>query len=156
MYAPDSPASGGSLELEKKIYFGIHCLWSLVSASTGAMAMHWAEVNHGYLPRGMTWIGPSFIIAAVVGLAILYWVLFGPELWSKWACAGCTTLGLLISLGNIFGPNTMIGLRMFPQLQGFDDHALHSFVLVTGIMQLLWTSYFISILSRDALRKQAM
>jgi hypothetical protein len=43
---------------------------------------------------------------------------------------------------------------MLPQLQGFSDHALQSFNIVTGILSLLWTGWFVSILVRDAMKKQ--
>jgi hypothetical protein len=154
-FAPDSAVgSGSTLDLEKKIYFGLHCLWTLVIAGLGSLTLGQVDLGMGVSPGVRDWIGPTIWISALLGLAILFWVLFGTELWSKWACLGCTGLGLLGTLGSIFSTASATQLRIFPQLQGFSDHALQSYQIVTGLLQLMWTGWFLSILARDAMRKQ--
>ena len=137
-YGGSSGADGGYLETEKKVFVAVLGLYML------------AQVGFGFMGSAAVGIGTLVVGAIVFGL--YYWAMFGPELWTKWTCTGCLGLGLIATLVNMFSGATY--LHLIPQLQGFSDHALQSFLLVSGILQLLWTGWIISILVRDALYKQ--
>ena len=131
---------GDPLDVEKKIYFGLQCLWVLLLTVVFLLSL--------------PWMGAVMLVSGAIGMAILYWTLFGPELWSKWACLSCSGLGLMGTFGSLFTASSVTSLRMLPQLQGFSDHALQSYNIVSALFSLVWSAWFISILLRDALRKQ--
>jgi hypothetical protein len=133
MYSPDARSSGGSLEVEKKVFLGLQVLWILV------------QVVGGFMADPMTGV-LTLVIGAVI-LGLYYWVFMGEELWAKWACTGCLGLGAISTLVTMFsGAGYM---KLLPQLQGVSESAINSFLLVVGIIQLLWTGWIISILWRD-------
>jgi len=147
IYAPERAVkTGDGLTMEKNIYFGIACLGGLLQVIGG-----FAGAGSSPLGAGP---GVGSIIGALIGLGILYWVLFGEELWAKWACAGCQGIGLISVFGLVASGGSM--LASMPQLQGVDPGAISSFLLVLGLVQIAWVGWFISILMRDISQRQGV
>jgi hypothetical protein len=144
MYAAGERVRGetpGSLNLEKMIFFGILSVSVLIQIVAGFGG---GAFSASFGPAAT---GISLLIAGVVVLGLYYWALFGEEVWGKWTCLGCAGFGLLSTLGTMFTGAS--ALQQLPQLQGVSSQAISSFLLVFGVLQVLWVGWLISILWRD-------
>ncbi|MDQ3023446.1 MAG: hypothetical protein M3R04_03520 [bacterium] len=134
----------GSLNTEKMIYFGVTCAWvalTMISGFSGYSAAQAISPMAG---------GFAMLVGGLITLGLYYWVLFGEEVWGKWTCLGCTGFALLSAFGTMFTGAS--ALQALPQLQSVSAQAIQSFLLVVGIIQVLWSGWLLSILWRDVQR----
>jgi hypothetical protein len=144
-YEPAPERINDSLDIEKKIYFGLQALVGiamlLVLIFAGGVLSAMGSLGSGSdasLVMGGAVVGG--FIGMAIALAILWFVLFGNQVWAKWCCGGCTGLSFVF---------TVIGF-MLPaatMMKGQQE-------MVSSILQFGISCWFLSILWRDIQRSQ--
>ncbi len=147
-YESAPPPNTGSLDIEKKIYFGLQVASNLflavmliigagfASSAAGMRELAELDVPPGVIPG----IVVIVVIAQFLGLALSWFVLFSDQTWIKWTCGGCTALSLLFVLIGMFAP-------VASAIEGGSN-------IFSGIIQLALSGWFLSILWRDIQRLQ--
>ncbi|MBN2082759.1 hypothetical protein JW859_11225 [bacterium] len=141
-YAADS-GKYPTLGTEKKILFGIQAGCALLQIITVLVIGMMASVAGDLAPNLV-----GEILGAIIGLGVLWYVLFNAEVWMKRACIGCQGCNLI---GGVFillfaaSPSILQALNISTY-----DHNLYIMILWIVIApQLIWNSWIIYILWRD-------
>lgn len=131
-----SPQGGSvdSLIIEKYIYFAIHLVAGIIFTIMAAFGI----ANFMPFPGGtLTAVIVGLIFAEAIQLGIIWFVLFGSAIWSKWCCGGCAVIGVLGGLG------TALGISNAAQASSGPGDA------IIGTLQLAMNIWLITILWRD-------
>jgi hypothetical protein len=137
-FLPGERRSGSAgLEIEKKIFFGLQAVSMLIIFFAFLLGGQMFMTEAGLYTVSMLTLGVIIVITFALILGLYYWVLFGSEVWAKWTCMGCVGLSAVSALSGIF---FAAGVSTLPGAGG------NAF---TGIINLLITGWFISILWRD-------
>jgi len=149
--APYEQAYGASqeysdpLQMEKTIYFWIVVVSNIL---VGILNMIGQSAAGGGASGFF-----AMAIGTLIGIGILYWVLFGETIWAKWCCLGCSAIELFFLLFVAFAGGAMIA-QMFSGGDGMyyqpGEYGMASFLYWLFIlMSFAWAGWFISILWRD-------
>ena len=138
---------GGSLHLEKNIYFGIeaalYLLFIVVALGLGLASMG----SLGDIAGVVALVIGAYSLAIFVRLAILWFVFYGTQIWFKWICGGCTLLGLIGTLFSLIG--VMSGPAEFADELGPLPGEIGGFMWFLYFIQAAFQFWFVSIVWRD-------
>ncbi|MCC7479477.1 hypothetical protein IT575_13615 [bacterium] len=93
---------------------------------------------------------PVFIIGVGIHLAIMWWILFGAEVWAKWTCLGCNGCGLLSTIASLLAPAALMSQQAQMQVMPAWLEVLSS------VVQLGMGIWLISLLYRDIQSRQGL
>jgi hypothetical protein len=159
---PAHPPRADGLHTEKVVCFtifaalyGFGILVSLVivgainSMLHGEMGEIFQSGQHAGLPMltAILWVSVlGETIAAVVWLSLIWFALFGTKIMVKWGCTAWTAIGSLGSLWTVFSPGPITA----GEALGPSADVVRRFAVVFALLNLAFSSWFISILYRDA------
>lgn len=148
----DPYARGGagddSLSQEKRYWLMAEIGWSIISAIL--ISIYLADNPQIGFQSGLTMaiFIPMFIVGMGIHLAIMWWILFGQEVWAKWTCLGCNGCGLLSSIASLFAPAAMLASQQqFQVMPGWMQ-------ILSSLVQLGLGGWLISLLYRDIQSRQ--
>jgi hypothetical protein len=154
-----APAENSSLQMEKHIYFGLQVAGSLLTIIALIAAGSMLSALDGMPDRGALGFASggvfiaSTIIGSLIGVLLMWFVLYGTVIWVKWTCLGCVGLSTIFALIGFFMPTA--DLSIYDQLGSAMGLGFTTFGILVRIFQLAFLGWFISILYRDIMRLQA-
>lgn len=120
------------LELEKKLLMLLYIITMLMNGI-------WASQSGLRFYFDAAGVVVFYIASALIGLAILYFVLQSDQTWLKYGCMGCAGLNVLIQFITLIVPSSMASSGMFSE----------DVTLMSGLLSLIYAGWLTSILYRD-------
>jgi hypothetical protein len=121
-----------SLELEKKLLMLFYIFLMLMN---GTWASH-SDLRFYFEVAGVVIF---YIVAALIGLAVLFIVLKSDQAWLKYGCMGCSGLSAVSQFISLFVPAGMAGSGKFSD----------EVILMSGMLSVIYSAWLASILYRD-------
>ncbi len=149
-YARGGGSGDDALSQEKRYWLMAEIGWSVIMAIF--MSIFLAGNPQVGFQSGLTLaiFIPTFVIGMGIHLAIMWWILFGAEIWAKWTCLGCNGCGLLSTIASLFAPAAMLASQQqFQMMPGWLQ-------VVSSVVQLGMGIWLISLLYRDIQARQGM
>jgi len=132
-----------SLHIEKTIYFSLTVigwvvlLFVMIAASSAISSMPSPGFSMGPVIFGI-------ILGGLISVGVMWFVLFGDQIWAKYCCGGCVMLSMVTSLPGMFAATP----------SEFDVPGLAGFKLLYFGLVLASDLWFLWILWRDVQRLQ--